>query len=147
MPSASTYISASPKLGVVYHYTDTYSSYFQYATGFRAPPYDNANFGFTNTASFYQILPNANLKPETANSFEVGFRGTAARSPDGDGGGGLGLAIVRGLIEAHDGTVTVANVDGGCRATVRLPEAALAPSAVPAQPLPDLTGSRDLRRT
>lgn len=75
VPTASTYVSASPKIGVVYHYTDTYSSYFQYATGFRAPPYDNANFGFTNTASFYQILPNANLKPETANSFEVGFRG------------------------------------------------------------------------
>ena len=78
VPAASTYVSASPKLGVVYHFTDTYSSYFQYATGFRAPPYDNANFGFTNTASFYQILPNANLKPETANSFEVGFRGKYA---------------------------------------------------------------------
>jgi hemoglobin/transferrin/lactoferrin receptor protein len=75
VPSASTYVSASPKLGVLYHFNDRYSSYFQYATGFRAPPYDNANFGFTNTASFYQILPNANLKPETANSFEVGFRG------------------------------------------------------------------------
>ena len=75
VPSASTYISASPKLGLLYHFTDTYSAYFQYATGFRAPPYDNANFGFTNTASFYQILPNANLKPETANSFEVGMRG------------------------------------------------------------------------
>ncbi|MDP1966589.1 MAG: TonB-dependent receptor, partial [Reyranella sp.] len=47
VPTASTYVSASPKLGVVYHFSDTYSSYFQYATGFRAPPYDNANFGFT----------------------------------------------------------------------------------------------------
>ena len=75
VPSASTYVSASPKLGLLYHVSDIYSAYFQYATGFRAPPYDNANFGFTNAASFYQILPNANLKPETANSFEVGFRG------------------------------------------------------------------------
>jgi hemoglobin/transferrin/lactoferrin receptor protein len=75
VPSATTYVSASPKLGLLYHFNDTYSGYFQYATGFRAPPYDNANFGFTNAASFYQILPNANLKPETANSFEVGFRG------------------------------------------------------------------------
>ncbi len=75
IPSASTYVSASPKLGVLYHFDDTYSGYFQYATGFRAPPYDNANFGFTNAASFYQILPNANLRPETANSFEVGLRG------------------------------------------------------------------------
>ncbi|KAK6020599.1 TonB-dependent receptor, partial [Ostertagia ostertagi] len=75
IPQASTYVSASPKLGLLYHFDDTYSGYFQYATGFRAPPYDNANFGFTNAASFYQILPNANLKPETANSFEVGLRG------------------------------------------------------------------------
>lgn len=75
VPTSSTYISASPKLGAIYRLTDNYSTYFQYATGFRAPPYDNANFGFTNTASFYQILPNANLKPETANSFELGLRG------------------------------------------------------------------------
>lgn len=74
VPSASTYVSASPKFGAIYRFSDIYSTYFQYATGFRAPPYDNANFGFTNTASFYQILPNANLKPETANSFEVGMR-------------------------------------------------------------------------
>jgi hemoglobin/transferrin/lactoferrin receptor protein len=75
LPASSTYVSASPKLGLLYHFSDIYSAYFQYATGFRAPPYDNANFGFTNAASFYQILPNPNLKPETANSFEVGFRG------------------------------------------------------------------------
>ena len=78
LPSSSTYVSASPKLGAIYRFNDTYSAYFQYATGFRAPPYDNANFGFTNAASFYQILPNANLKPETANSFEVGYRGNYA---------------------------------------------------------------------
>jgi hemoglobin/transferrin/lactoferrin receptor protein len=75
IPQSSTYVSASPKFGVIYRFSDNYSSYFQYANGFRAPPYDNANFGFTNAASFYQILPNPNLKPETANSFEVGFRG------------------------------------------------------------------------
>ncbi len=51
--------------------------------------------------------------------FDVAFRGEAARSPGS--GGGLGLAIVRGLVEAHRGTVTVANVDGGCRFVVRLP--------------------------
>ena len=75
VPASSTYISASPKLGVIYRFSDIYSAYFQYATGFRAPPYDEANFGFTNSASFYQILPNANLRPESANSFEIGYRG------------------------------------------------------------------------
>jgi signal transduction histidine kinase len=37
------------------------------------------------------------------------------------GGGGLGLAIVRGLVEAHRGAVSVHNVTGGCRFEVRLP--------------------------
>jgi len=74
LPTQSTYWSASPKLGLLYRLTDEYSGFFQYARGFRAPPYDNANFAFTNTTSFYQILPNANLKPETADSFEVGAR-------------------------------------------------------------------------
>jgi hemoglobin/transferrin/lactoferrin receptor protein len=74
LPTQSIYWSASPKLGLLYKFTDEYSGFFQYARGFRAPPYDNANFAFNNAASFYQILPNANLKPETADSFEVGAR-------------------------------------------------------------------------
>lgn len=53
--------------------------------------------------------------------FEVGFRGSRARSPRDDGGGGLGLAIARGLVEAAGGSVEVANSGGGCRFTVRLP--------------------------
>ena len=61
--------------------------------------------------------------------FDVAFRGAAARSPENDavaptGGGGLGLAIVRGLVDVHHGEVAVANTDGGCRFTVRLPATA-----------------------
>jgi signal transduction histidine kinase len=55
--------------------------------------------------------------------FDVAFRGEPARTPAGAGGagGGLGLAIVRGLVQAHRGRVEVDNVDGGCRFTVHLP--------------------------
>ncbi len=53
--------------------------------------------------------------------FDVAFRGGSARTPEKDVGGGLGLAIVRGLVEAHRGRVAVANVDGGCRFEVHLP--------------------------
>jgi signal transduction histidine kinase len=55
--------------------------------------------------------------------FDVAFRGEAARTPqhDPDGGGGLGLAIVRGLVEAHRGAVAVRNVGDGCQFLVRLP--------------------------
>lgn len=52
--------------------------------------------------------------------FDLAFRGDAARTP-GDGGGGFGLAIARGLVEAHQGDIDVCNTDGGCRFTVRLP--------------------------
>jgi signal transduction histidine kinase len=52
--------------------------------------------------------------------FEVGWRGSADRTPD-DGGAGLGLAIARGVVEAHAGTIGVANVPGGCRFEVALP--------------------------
>jgi signal transduction histidine kinase len=52
--------------------------------------------------------------------FDVAFRGDSARGRDA-GGGGLGLAIARGLVEAHDGSVEVSNHDRGCRFIVRLP--------------------------
>jgi signal transduction histidine kinase len=53
--------------------------------------------------------------------FEVAWRGQPARTPGPDGGAGLGLAIARGIVEAHDGAIDVCNVDGGCRFEVRLP--------------------------
>jgi signal transduction histidine kinase len=52
--------------------------------------------------------------------FEAAFRGEAARTP-GDGGGGLGLAIARGIVEAHDGEINVRNLNRGCTFTIRLP--------------------------
>jgi len=53
--------------------------------------------------------------------FEVAWRGTAARTPEPLAGAGLGLAIVRGIVEAHSGEVDVRNVAGGCRFEMRLP--------------------------
>jgi signal transduction histidine kinase len=62
-------------------------------------------------------IPEADL----SRVFDVAFRGELARTPGG--GAGLGLAIVRGLVQAHQGQVSVANVTGGCRFLVRLPAA------------------------
>lgn len=63
--------------------------------------------------------------------FEASFRGQSARTPRHDGGAGLGLAIARGLVEAHGGTITVGNTAEGCRFFVRLPAA---PSPAPVTP-------------
>ena len=60
--------------------------------------------------------------------FEVAFRGTHARTPSPDGGAGLGLAIARGIVQAHKGRICAENVGPGCRFTITLPLA----SAVPA---------------
>ncbi|MEV6846667.1 HAMP domain-containing sensor histidine kinase [Actinoplanes sp. NPDC051411] len=48
--------------------------------------------------------------------FDVAFRGSRERTE----GGGLGLAIVRGLVEAQGGRVSARNVDGGCCFEIRL---------------------------
>ncbi|MFI6810616.1 sensor histidine kinase [Streptomyces luteogriseus] len=54
--------------------------------------------------------------------FDTGWRGTHARTPPA--GAGLGLAIVRGIVEAHQGRTGVRNIPGGCRFEVVLPAAA-----------------------
>jgi len=55
--------------------------------------------------------------------FDVGFRGEPARTPEPGLGAGavLGLAITRGIVSAHYGSVDVRNAGGGCEFVVRLP--------------------------
>jgi hemoglobin/transferrin/lactoferrin receptor protein len=70
-----TETAISPKLGLTYAATEQFTLFGQYAHGFRAPPYDNANFGFSNPVQMYEILPNGNLKPEESDGVEAGLRG------------------------------------------------------------------------
>ncbi|UPK76674.1 HAMP domain-containing histidine kinase [Nocardioidaceae bacterium SCSIO 66511] len=64
---------------------------------------------------------------ELAQVFDLAYRGSTARGTDSNGaepvGAGLGLTIARGLVDAHGGTIEVANHGPGCRFTVRLPAA------------------------
>jgi signal transduction histidine kinase len=53
--------------------------------------------------------------------FEAGWRGTAARTPGAASGAGLGLAVVRGLADALDGSVDVTTTTTGCTFTLAVP--------------------------
>jgi signal transduction histidine kinase len=59
--------------------------------------------------------------PDLSRVFDVGFRGESARTPGSGKGAGLGLAIARGIVEAHAGEIGVANIVGGCRFVIKLP--------------------------
>ncbi len=69
--------AVSPRLGVLWKALPQATLYGQYAQGFRAPPYSDVNFGFTNFAFGYTAIPNADLKPERSKGFEFGLRGNA----------------------------------------------------------------------
>jgi signal transduction histidine kinase len=61
-------------------------------------------------------IPEADL----AHVFDTGYRGEPARTPRAGSGTGLGLTIVRSLVEAYGGAIAVRNVSGGCVFDVRL---------------------------
>ncbi|MFZ5638446.1 MAG: TonB-dependent hemoglobin/transferrin/lactoferrin family receptor [Pseudomonadota bacterium] len=66
--------SVSPKLGMVWRFAPEWSLFAGYARGFRAPPYNDVNVGFTNLAFGYTAIANPDLKPETSDGFEAGLR-------------------------------------------------------------------------
>jgi signal transduction histidine kinase len=88
----------------------------------------------SGTAAEVSVLDACGGIPEAdiEHVFELAYRGDAARTP-GHGGAGLGLAVARGLVEAHHGHISVRNEGEGCRFTVRLPLSAPTRAARPAR--------------
>jgi signal transduction histidine kinase len=82
-------------------------------------------------------IPEADL----ACVFDMAWRGARDRGSGPDSGAGLGLAIVRSIVEAHQGQVSVVNTKEGCRFEVRLPALAGSVRSAPA-PGPLAPGSR-----
>lgn len=70
--------AVTPRLGAVWRLNPALVPYAQWSEGFRAPAPGQVNNGFSNVASGYRSVGNANLKPETARSLELGLRGAAA---------------------------------------------------------------------
>ena len=74
VPSPFDDSEVSAKFGALYRFTDSLSMFAVYSEGFRAPPFDDVNVGFTNFASGYTTLPNPDLESETSESWELGLR-------------------------------------------------------------------------
>ncbi|WP_349657069.1 TonB-dependent hemoglobin/transferrin/lactoferrin family receptor [Xanthomonas sp. 10-10] len=64
----------SPKFGAVWRFSQAWSAYANYAHGFRAPPYNDVNIGFTNLQARYTAIANPDLKSETSRGGELGLR-------------------------------------------------------------------------
>ena len=62
------------KIGAVYRFNPTFSAYAGYSEGFRAPPYDDVNVGFSNFLGGYKTIANPNLESERSRGLEVGAR-------------------------------------------------------------------------
>jgi hemoglobin/transferrin/lactoferrin receptor protein len=63
----------SPKVAMLWQLQPSVALYGQYVEGFRAPNYSEVN-GFFQNGTLYASIPNADLKPETSYSTEMGMR-------------------------------------------------------------------------
>ncbi len=70
----------SPKLGVIYTLTTTTDVFVQYSHGFRAPPYSDANISLDVPFFGYRAIPNPELKSESSDGLDIGFRWRGAQS-------------------------------------------------------------------
>jgi hemoglobin/transferrin/lactoferrin receptor protein len=77
-PVAVDESNLSPRLGVVGRLGGSWSLHANYAEGFRAPPYSDANIGFTNLQFGYTALPNPDLESESSRGLELGVRWRAS---------------------------------------------------------------------
>ncbi|MEO0437531.1 MAG: TonB-dependent hemoglobin/transferrin/lactoferrin family receptor [Pseudomonadota bacterium] len=62
------------KLGALYNLSNSVSVWGRYSEGFRAPPYDDVNNGFSNFIGGYKTISAPNLESETSQGFELGLR-------------------------------------------------------------------------
>jgi len=70
----------SPKLAAIYRLGDDVDVYAQYARGFRAPPFEDANIGLDIPLFNVRAIPNPTLRSETSDGWELGMRWQGDRS-------------------------------------------------------------------
>jgi hemoglobin/transferrin/lactoferrin receptor protein len=62
------------KLGALYEFTPALAGWARYSEGFRAPPYDDVNVGFSNFLGGYKTIAAPDLASESSTGYEVGLR-------------------------------------------------------------------------
>lgn len=78
-PVSISEFELSPKAGLIYRVNATAEIYLQYARGFRAPPYEDANISLELPLFNVRAVPNAGLRSETSDGFDLGARWRGAR--------------------------------------------------------------------
>ncbi|WP_386691654.1 MULTISPECIES: TonB-dependent hemoglobin/transferrin/lactoferrin family receptor [unclassified Lonepinella] len=68
-----------PKMTLAYQVANEFVPYVQYSRGFKAPSAQQLTTSYGRQQYGYAIVGNQNLKPETANNFEAGFKGNNER--------------------------------------------------------------------
>jgi hemoglobin/transferrin/lactoferrin receptor protein len=90
VPVALSESDLSPKLGLIWHVADDVDLYLQYAHGFRAPPFEDANIGLDIPLFNIRAIPNPDLESEQSDGWDVGLRMRGDR-------GHLHIAVFRTL--------------------------------------------------
>ncbi|BCW88188.1 Vitamin B12 transporter BtuB [Alphaproteobacteria bacterium SO-S41] len=101
-PTESSDNHWSPKLGIVWKINDTFGVFLNLAEGFKAPAPSQVNTNFSNPTQFYVSISNPDLKPETSQTIEGGFRF----------GGDAWSASVTGYYGTYDDFISQVQVRG-----------------------------------
>ena len=73
-PSDLSDSETTGKIGSIFNLGNDLSVYASFAQGFRAPPYNSVNVGFTNPIGGYKTISNPNLMSESSDNLELGLR-------------------------------------------------------------------------
>ena len=67
-------IAWAPRVGLVWPVVDELDVFFQFARGFRSPPFEDVNIGLDIPQFGIRAIPNPDLEPERGHTLEAGIR-------------------------------------------------------------------------
>ncbi|MDT8410622.1 MAG: TonB-dependent receptor [Wenzhouxiangellaceae bacterium] len=70
----------APRVGLVWPVIDELDLFFQFARGFRSPPFEDVNIGLDIPQFGVRAIPNPDLEPERGHTLEAGIRYRSGRT-------------------------------------------------------------------